>query len=148
MPCSFRTELKHWCTILYSFHAHTCEELSLNEYVEEPWSSEQTTRHRQRKITIGHPVEWYHVICTEGIIGITILLTKERKKKKTKLNSFIQSWLWPKIKIITSTTQCRLVEDFCISCQFKHVEKSAWLLSSYLLALFVSLKMENCSERK
>ena len=30
-------------------HALTCEELSLNEYVEEPWSSEQTTRHRQRK---------------------------------------------------------------------------------------------------
>ena len=42
---------------LYSSHTLTCEELSSNEYVEEPWSSEQTTRHRQRNITIGHSVE-------------------------------------------------------------------------------------------
>ena len=34
---------------LYSSHTHTCEELSSNEYVEEPWPSEQTTRHKQRK---------------------------------------------------------------------------------------------------
>ena len=39
---------------------------------------------------------------------------KRKKEKKTKLNSFIQSWLLLKIKIITSTTQCRLVEDFCM----------------------------------